>query len=186
MWSLAKGRLGALPLCVLCFLCVLVAGCGYSLAGRGSFLPANIRTIGIPMFTNRTNVFNLETLLTQDVRSEFIGRGRYRILPEAGSGVDAALTAEVTSVTIRPVSLNTQQLATRFEILMQARVQLRETADDKVLWENPGVLFRQEFESQSTPNALDPAAFFGQDRNALERISLDFARTIVSAILEAF
>ena len=172
---------------VLCFLCVLAAGCGYSLAGRGSFLPANIRTIGIPMFTNRTNVFNLETLLTQDVRSEFIGRGRYRILPEAGSGVDAALTAEVTSVTIRPVSLNTQQLATRFEILMQARVQLRATADDKVLWENPGVLFRQEFESQSTQqNALDPAAFFGQDRNALERMSLDFARTIVSAILEAF
>jgi hypothetical protein len=33
---------------------------------------------------------------------------------------------------------------------------------------------------------LDPAAFFGQDRNAFERISTDFARTIVSAILEAF
>jgi hypothetical protein len=82
--------------------------------------------------------------------------------------------------------LNTQQIATRFEIIMQARVQLRETAGDKVLWENPGLLFRQEFESQATPNALDPAAFFGQDRNALERMSLDFARTIVSAILEAF
>jgi len=184
---LAKRRFRALRLCVACSLCVLVSGCGYSLAGRGSFLPANIRTIGVPLFTNRTNVFNLETLLTQDVRSEFIGRGRYRILPEAGSGVDALLTAEVTSVTIRPVSLNTQQLATRFEILMQARVQLRDTAEDKVLWENPGVLFRQEFESQSTQqNALDPAAFFGQDRNALERMSLDFARTIVSAILEAF
>ena len=186
MWSLAKGSLCALRLGVLCSLCVLVAGCGYSLAGRGSFLPASIRTIGVPVFTNHTTVFNLETLLTQDVRSEFIGRGRYRILPEAGSGVDAVLTGEVTSVSIRPASLNTQQIATRFEIIMQARVQLRETADDKVLWENPGVLFRQEFESQGTSNPLDPAAFFGQDSNALARISLDFARTIVSAILEAF
>ena len=173
-------------LSVLCSLCVLVAGCGYSLAGRGSFLPANIRTIGVPVFTNHTTVFNLETLLTQDVRSEFIGRGRYRILPEAGSGVDAVLAGEVTTVSIRPASLNTQQLATRFEIIMTARVALRETSDDKVLWENPSLLFRQEFESQATPNALDPAAFFGQDRNALERMSLDFARTIVSAILEAF
>ena len=138
------------------------------------------------MFTNHTTVFNLETLLTQDVRSEFIGRGRYRILPEAGSAVDAVLAGEVTSVSIRPASLNTQQIATRFEIIMQARVQLKETAEDKVLWENPGLLFRQEFESQATPNALDPAAFFGQDRNALERMSMDFARTIVSAILEAF
>ena len=34
--------------------------------------------------------------------------------------------------------------------------------------------------------ALDPAAFFGQDANALERMTSDFARTIVSAILEAF
>ena len=53
------------------------AGCGYALAGRGSFLPAYIRTIGIPTFSNRTNVFNLETMLTQKVRSEFIGRGKY-------------------------------------------------------------------------------------------------------------
>ena len=177
---------GPLRLCVLCSLCVLVAACGYSLAGRGSFLPANITTIGIPVFVNRTTVFNLETQLTQDVRSEFIGRGRYRILPEAGTDVDAVLTGEVTSVSIRPASFNTQQLATRYEIIMSARVQLREVAGDKVLWENPGLAFRQEFESQSTPNALDPAAFFGQDRNALERMSLDFARTIVSAILEAF
>jgi hypothetical protein len=137
------------------------------------------------MFANRTTVFNLETQLTQDVRSEFIGRGQFRILPEAASGVDAVLTGEVTAVNITPASFNTQQLATRYVITMSARVQLRETAGDKVLWENPGLVFRQEFEAQST-SVLDPAAFFGQDRNAFERISADFARTIVSAILEAF
>ena len=58
---------------VLCFLCVLAieAGCGYSLAGRGSFLPGYVKTIGIPTFLNRTTVFNLETQLTQKVRAEF-------------------------------------------------------------------------------------------------------------------
>ena len=184
-WWVSR-RLCALRLCVLCSLCVLGIGCGYSLAGRGSFLPANIATIGIPVFANRTNIFNLETQLTQEVRSEFIGRGRYRILPEAGSGVDAVLTGEVTAVTIQPASFNTQQLATRYVIMMSARVQLREVAGDKVLWENPNLMFRQEFDSQNTANPLDPAAFFGQDRNAMDRMSTDFARTIVSAILEAF
>ena len=58
-------------------------GCGYSLAGRGSFLPDYIKTIGIPMFANRTAVFNLETQLTEKVRAEFIGRGKYKILPDA-------------------------------------------------------------------------------------------------------
>ena len=80
----------------MCPLWCSAAGCGYALAGRGSFLPAYIQTIGVPTFTNRTTVFNLETLLTQKVRAEFIGRGRYQILPES-TGVDALLTGEVSS-----------------------------------------------------------------------------------------
>lgn len=174
-------------LCVLCVLCgELTAGCGYSLAGRGSFLPAHIKTIGVPPFSNRTTVFNLETQLTQQVRSEFIGRGNYRILPEAGGEVDALLTGEISSVTITPASFNTQQLASRYVVMMSVRVELRDTKENKILWENPSLVFRQEYEVQSGTDALDPAAFFGQDQNALDRMSADFARTIVSAILEAF
>jgi hypothetical protein len=44
-------------------------------AGRGSFLPDYIKTIGVPTFDNRTTLFNLETQVTAKVRSEFIGRG---------------------------------------------------------------------------------------------------------------
>ena len=62
-------------LLVLCLLLPL-AGCGYSLAGRGSFLPASIKVIGIPLFTNNTNVFELERRVTDKVRAEFIGRGK--------------------------------------------------------------------------------------------------------------
>jgi len=171
---------------VLCTLCVLCAvGCGYSLAGRGSFLPAYIKTIGIPTFANRTTVFNLETTLTQKVRSEFIGRGKYQILPQA-DGVDALLTGEVVAVSIAPASFNTQQLASRYAITMTARIELRDTRANAVLWENPSLIFRQEYEATSGTSAVDPAAFFGQDANALDRLGTDFARTIVSTILEAF
>jgi Lipopolysaccharide-assembly len=159
--------------------------CGYSLAGRGSFLPAYIKTIGIPTFTNRTPVFNLETLLTQKVRAEFIGRGKYQILPES-TGVDALLTGEVTAVTVAPTSLNPQQLASRYAITMTARIELRDLRENKVLWENPSVVFRQEYDATSGRTSSDPAAFFQQDAGALERMSTEFARTIVSAILEAF
>ena len=61
------------------------------------------------MFVNRTTVFNLETMLTQKVRAEFIGRGKYQILPDE-TGVDALLTGEVTSVSITPASFTPQQL----------------------------------------------------------------------------
>jgi hypothetical protein len=161
------------------------SGCGYALAGTGSFLPDYIKVIGVPTFANRTTVFNLETQLTQKVRSEFIGRGRYQIMPDA-SNVDALLVGEVSSVSITPTSFNTQQLASRYLIIMAARVELRDLRENKVLWENPGLLFRQEYEAQSNTNSLDPATFFAQDVNALDRMSTDFARSIVSAILEAF
>jgi hypothetical protein len=161
------------------------AGCGYALAGKGSFLPAYIQTIGVPTFANRTTVFNLETMLTQKVRAELIGRGNYRILPES-SGVDAVLTGEVVSATTAPASFTSTQIASRYVITMVARVELRDLKENKVLWENPGLTFRQDYEAQSATSALDPAALFEQDRDALDRMSTDFARTIVSSILEAF
>lgn len=175
-----------LQLCVVCVVYGwLSSACGYALAGRGSFLPDYIQTIGIPPFANRTNIFNLETLLTQKVRSEFIGRGKYKILPD-DSGVDAVLTGEVTSATLAPVSFTVNQLASRYALTVAARVELRDIRENKTLWENPGLIFRQEYEAQGGTNALDAAAFLGQDTNALDRMSSDFARTIVSAILEAF
>jgi hypothetical protein len=182
---MALNRVSGPALCVLCILCVLCVACGYALAGRGSFLPPYIRTIGVPTFINRTSVFNLETLLTQKIRSEFIGRGKYQILPE-NTGVDAVLTGEVTSVSIAPASFSAQQLATRYALTMTARIELRDLREDKVLWENPGLLFREEYESTSGTGIADPVAFFQQDLTALDRISAEFARTIVSAILEAF
>jgi hypothetical protein len=137
------------------------------------------------LFVNRTTVFNIETLLTQKVRSEFIGRGKYQILPE-NTGVDAILTGEVTSVSLTPASFTPEQLASRYALTMTASIELRDVRENKVLWENPSVMFRQEYDATAGTGATDPNAFFQQDTNALERMSTEFARTIVSAILEAF
>jgi len=166
---------------------MLSSGCGYALAGRGAFLPDTIKTIGIPAFTNRTTVFNLETVVTQKVRSEFIGRGRYKILPQS-TDVDAILTGDILSANLAPVSFTTTQIASRYALTVSARIELRDARENKVLWENPSLIFRQEFEPQTgrTGNPQDVSAYFGQDANALERMSTDFARTIVSSILEAF
>lgn len=175
----------ALLLFALCSGGLLSPGCGYALAGRGSFLPPSIRVIGVPTFANRTTLFNLEIQMTEKVRAEFIGRGRYRIVPEA-QNVDALLAGEITGVNIAPLSFTAQQLASRYVITMTARVELRDTRENKVLWENPSLVFRQEFEGQSGQTAVDPAAYFAQDANALDRMTTEFSRSIVSAILEAF
>jgi hypothetical protein len=176
-------RARAVGLCLVVGL--ISSSCGYSLAGRGSFLPESVKIIGIPPFENRTTVFNLETMITEKVRNEFIGRGRYTI-QATESGADAVLNGEVTGVSISPISFTADQLASRYVITMSARAVLRDLKENKVLWENPSLSFREESEAPSGQAAADPSAFFSQDANALERMTTAFARSIVSAILEAF
>ena len=159
-------------------------GCGYSLAGRGSFLPAYIKRIGIPQFVNTTAVFDLDRQVSERVRSEFIGRGKYEIIPDA-TGVDAVLTGTISSVTLTPVAFNTSQQATRYALTLTATVEFKDLRANKVLWTNPSMQYREEFALNPT-NALDSTTFLGQDVNARDRMISEFARSLVSAILEAF
>jgi outer membrane lipopolysaccharide assembly protein LptE/RlpB len=175
-------RRGFVRAAVLAVLCATSA-CGYSLAGRGSFLPPHIRVIGVPLFTNNTSVFDVERRVTERVRSELAGRGRYTIDTSA-AGADAVLSGEISSITIVPAAFNQQRQATRYAIVLTAKIEFRDVKNNKVIWNNPSMQFREEFENSGTVN--DPNAFFGQDVNALDRLAAEFARTLVSAILEAF
>ena len=175
-------RAGALSLIAVALAC---SSCGYSLAGRGSFLPSSIKSIGIPAFGNTTAYFEVGQILTEKVRTEFIGRGRYRILPES-TGVDALLTGQVTSISVTPASFTQQQQASRYIITMTASIELKEVQTNTVIWNNPSMAFREEYDAASGTSATDPAAFFGQESNAVQRVTTEFARAVVSAILEAF
>jgi hypothetical protein len=163
-----------------------LAACGYSLAGRGSFLPEYVRTIGIPTFVNNTAAFDAEQVLTARVRQEFLSRGKYRVLPEA-EGADAVLLGELSSITLTPTAFNEEQQARRYAAQVVVRITFRDVKADKVLWQNPSLVFREEFDVVSNSGSpLDPSSFFGQGGNALERVAGEFARSVVSAILEAF
>jgi outer membrane lipopolysaccharide assembly protein LptE/RlpB len=168
---------------VLLAVSALASGCGYSLAGRGSFLPDYIRTIGVPPFTNQTPVVDIDRRVSERVRSELINRGRYKVEPTA-AGMDAVLSGEISNITVTPVSFNQAQ-ATRYMLTLTARVEFTDTRSGKVLWSNPALAFREEFEPV-TGTVTDATAFFGQDTNAMERIAAEFGRSVVSALMEAF
>lgn len=162
------------------------SGCGYALAGRGSFLPDYIETISIPMFGNNTAAFEVEQLLTQQVRQEFIGRGQYRVVTEEAD-VDAMLVGTIRTINIQPASFTGDQQVSRYVFTLVASIEFRDLTVDEVLWENPGLVFRDEYElASSGGDAASVSSFFGQRSNAVERVATDFAQTVVSSILEAF
>lgn len=167
----------------------LLSGCGYALAGRGSFLPEYVRTIGVPLLVNNTPAFDVEQVLTQRVREGFISRGRYKVVPDA-TDADALLTGEITSLTASPSGFDEQQRATRYVVVVVVKLEFRDLRQDRVLWENAALTFREEYELATLVGGGggvgDVNVFLSSGSNALERMSQDFARTVVSSILEAF
>lgn len=162
-----------------------LGGCGYSLAGRGSFLPEYIRSIGVPQFTNATSVFDVERRVTERVRSELIGRGRYRV-EATQAGTDGVLTGAITSITVSPVAFDPQLQASRYVLILTASMEFKDMKTGKVLWSNAAMQFREEFEPTTGSVVANADDFFGQDTNALDRIATEFGRSVVSALLEAF
>jgi len=166
------------------------AGCGYSLAGRGSFLPDYIRALGVPMFGNRTPYSPIEQIFTEKVRVEFQGRGRYQVLPSE-AGADGIVRGDIMSIGAAPAGFNPSQQASRYRFTVVVSVSFADARQKKVLWENPSLSFSDEYELASAASANLAAsggagAFIDQERAAVDRLSTDFARSVVSAILEAF
>ena len=173
-------------LILILLVCTTTLNCGYGLSGRGSFLPDYIETIGIPMFENNTSAFEVEQLVTQQVRQEFIGRGQYRVVPGT-DGVDSVLVGTIENIDISPASFTEDQQASRYVFTLTAQIQFTDEMTGEVLWENPALVFSDEYEVASGGgNVESVSSFFGQRSNAVERIAQDFAQTVVSSILEAF
>lgn len=159
--------------------------CGYALAGRGSFLPDYIKTLGIPMFANATPYQAVEQMFTQQVRVQFQSSGRYTVVP-TDVGVDGIVRGEIMSIQPTPVGVGDGQLASRYRFTVVVKVKFEDVKQQKTLWENPSLSFSDEYELSSPGSVGRDASAFQGERTVFERLSQDFGRSVVSAILEAF
>ncbi len=157
-----------------------LAGCGYALVGRSTYLPQHIRVIYLIPFENRTQRPEIEQRVTEAVAQEFARRARYRIVtqPEAA---DAILEGAITGFRTDPVQFNPEGRATRVETVVSLRATLRDRQTDQILWSQDGLLFREQWEIPETESE-----FFDQETLALGRIAEGAASTLVNSILEGF
>jgi outer membrane lipopolysaccharide assembly protein LptE/RlpB len=162
-------------------LLLLATGCGYHTAGHAVLLPENVKTIAIPAFVNRSNQYRIEQLLTASVVREFTTRTHYQLLNDPSEAADATLQGTVLGAAGSPLAYNTAtgQVAT---VLIGVTVKISLVdRHGKVLYENPSYVFREQYEVSQ-----DLSSFFEEGSPAFRRLSQDFARTLVSNILEAF
>jgi outer membrane lipopolysaccharide assembly protein LptE/RlpB len=155
--------------------------CGYHVAGTASRIPPDVKTIAVPAFKNTTTTFRIEQQLTSAVTREFLERTHYRISPNPADA-DAVLEGTVKDVRARAITFDVNTgIATSLQVQVTSDVKLVDRHSHRILFSNSNYVFREEYQVSETP-----AALFEEDKPALDRLSRDLARALVTDILENF
>ena len=164
------------------FVVTLAAGgCGYHVSGHADLLPATIKTIAIPAVGNLTNRYKLSDRLAATLTREFISRTRYRVVTDPAQA-DAVLRAAVINYYSYPV-VSDQKTGRANSVQLSAilQINLTERSTGKALFTQPRMEVRQRYEI-----SVDQLEYFEESDIALDRLSREVAKSVVSAILEAF
>lgn len=160
---------------------IVSTGCGYHIAGHADLMPKSIKTIAIPAFGNNTVRSKLARLITADVTREFISRTHYAIVvrPEEA---DAVLQGTLVNVFNYPTVFDpVTARATGVQVVGILQLTLIDRHTGKAIFSRPAFEFHERYEI-----TVDPQAYFDESGTAIERLSRDMARSIVTAILENF
>src|SRR4029077_18815950 len=156
-----------------------LSGCGYHVSGHGDLMPKNVKTIAIQPFGNLTTRYKLARTLPSDMAREFLSRTRYRIVA-APSQADAVLSGALTNYSAYP-TISAGGRSTTVEAIVTLQATLTDRATGAVIFSRPNTEFRERYEISA-----DPKAYFDESGTGMDRLSKDVARSVVSAILEAF
>jgi hypothetical protein len=164
-----------------CLAALVLAGCGYHVGGRADLLPSTLHTIAIPAFGNASPRYRLTSQLPGAITREFLTRTRYRVVADPNEA-DAVLYGTVRNYFSFPTLFDQRTgRASGVQVHVFLDVKLVERATGNVLFERENYEFRGRYEI-----ATDQAQYFDESATALERLSREVARQVVSSILEAF
>lgn len=165
-----------------------LAGCGYHQVGAATHVPAEVRTVSVPIFQSRVQAYNTETAFTEAVVRELNTRTRYRVLtsvhpasPATDQPADATLRGTILTQAVTPLTYDAASGQTSsYLVTITASVELV-SHDGTVLYRNSVFAWREQYQSTQ-----DLSGFVQEDSAAVRRMARDFAQALVSDIMESF
>ena len=122
---------------------LVLAACGYHLAGTGTTVPEGARTIRIERFTNRTRETGHDVHLHGAVEDEFRRQGTLRVVTEGDA--DLVLSGTIRRFTSVPVAFSATDEAVQYQGIMQVSLRLTERESGHLLFENKLLQESQDF-----------------------------------------
>ena len=145
-----------------------------------SGLPKYVRTIAVPafQFEARALRYRVESRFTDAVTKEVVRRGNGLKVQGSRDGADAVIEGTIRDFSFSGVLLDRQGRARVYEVTIVSAVTVRDLHNNKVLYDNQNLTFRDSFEFSD-----DPRSFFNEEDPAVERIARAFSESIVSTIV---
>jgi hypothetical protein len=143
---------------------------------------AHIRTIAVVPFDNRTDRPEIEQRVTEAVARELSRRGKYEVVTDPGRA-DAVLEGVVTTYRTSPVEFNSAGRETRAEATLTIQATLRNTVSDEVLWNQSGLIFKEQFDVSEEPGS---GGYFDRESLALDSLARGVANALATSMFEGF
>jgi Lipopolysaccharide-assembly len=160
----------------------LGSSCGYHVAGQANLVPKTVHTIAIPPFENATVRYKLTDLLPEDIGREFISRTKYEVISDP-TQADAVLKGTVINYLAYPTLIDQATGRTSgLQIIVRLAVSLTERSTGKVIFNRPFFESHERYELAVTNNIQ----YFDESGSAVQRLSKDVARDVVTSILDNF
>ena len=164
-------------------LLLALSGCGYHLVGTTStYLPDDVQSLHVELFANQTARGDMDQRVAEALNLEWVRRGRFQLVDRAEIA-DIVLSGTMTRLMVIPVSFDESGRATEYQMTLLTEVRLSDVRgeDPVLLWENKAF-------SRRTSYVVDEDAvdYFDRQREAMNELSTDYSRALVSAVLEGF
>ena len=168
-------------LLITLLLCVCSFTECYKRAGQGNALPTHIKTLAIPAFQNPSLRYKVEQRFTQAMIDEVLRRTRSLNVVSAPEGADAVMEGSIKNFYYRPVLINDTGRARMFDVTIVIALKVRDQIKNKVIFDNQNFTYRNEYEISG-----DPATYFNEEGPAVDRMAKDFAKSVMTTIIEGF
>jgi outer membrane lipopolysaccharide assembly protein LptE/RlpB len=154
-----------------------VSGCGYSL--RAS-LPANIKTVHVPVLQNRTQEPGIEDFVTQALTQALVTSGMARISssPELADGI---LEGAIIGYNLTSLAFDRATNVTQYRLQLALSLSLKDRRTGDVIWRQERMEDRADF-----PVSGQVTQTLVREQDAVRRAAVDISRAIVSLAFEGF
>ena len=159
-----------------------LSSCGYHVAGKADLVPKTVHSIAIPPFGNATVHYKLSDLLPEDIGREFISRTHNQIVNDP-TQADAVLRGSIINYLAFPTLIDQATGRTSgLQVIVRFELSLVERSTGKVIFSRPYYEAHERYEASVTNNIQ----YFDESGAAVQRLSKDVARDMVTSILENF